>query len=159
MNSATGPRISRRIIRQTDQDAAGLRDALGFATPAPVVLISGVADTLDPAIAPKLTQLIDRGLIRAGRAAGAVLIDGGTDAGVMALIARAAGAAAEPINLIGVAPEALVQSADISPVEEAGDRVALAPNHTHFVLTRGEQWGDETLVMFGLAQAIAENCR
>jgi hypothetical protein len=119
------------------------------------VLISGGADTLDPAIAPKLTQLIGRGLLRAGRAAGAVFIDGGTDAGVMTLIGRAAGAGAEPLTLIGVAPEALVQHPDISPAEAAGGRVALAPNHTHFVLTQGNTWGAETPVMFDLAQAIA----
>jgi hypothetical protein len=130
-------------------------EALGIATPAPVVLISGGADTFDPAIAPKLTQLICRGLIRAGQAAGAVFIDGGTDAGVMALIGRAAGATAEPMPLIGVAPEALIQPPDILPVEAAGGRVALAPNHTHFVLTPGEAWGAETPVMFDLAQAIA----
>ena len=155
MNSAAGPQRVPTIIRQADQDITSLRNALGVATPAPVVLISGGADTFDPAIAPKLTQLIGRGLIRAGRAAGAVIIDGGTDAGVMALIGRAAGATAEPITLIGVAPEALVQSPDISPVEAAAGRVALAPNHTHFILTQGDTWGAETPVMFGLAQAIA----
>jgi predicted Rossmann-fold nucleotide-binding protein len=155
MNSAADSKGLPRIIQQADQDIAALREALGIATPAPVVLISGGADTLDPAIAPKLTQLIGRGLLRAGRAAGAVFIDGGTDAGVMALIGRAAGAGAEPITLIGVAPEALVQPPDIAPAEAAGGRVALAPNHTHFVLTQGDTWGAETPVMFDLAQAIA----
>jgi hypothetical protein len=144
MNSATGPTSVPTIIRQADQDITSVREALGITTPAPVVLISGGADTFDPAIAPKLTQLIGRGLLRAGRAAGAVIIDGGTDAGVMGLIGRAAGAMAEPTPLIGVAPEALIQSPDISPVEADGGRVTLAPNHTHFVLTQGEVWSAET---------------
>jgi SLOG in TRPM, prokaryote/SMODS and SLOG-associating 2TM effector domain 1/Protein of unknown function (DUF4231) len=155
MNSATGPRSVPTIVRQVDQDITSVREALGITTPAPVVLISGGADTFDAAIAPKLTQLIGRGLLRAGRAAGAVIIDGGTDAGVMGLIGRVVGAMAEPLTLIGVAPEALIQSPDISPVEAADGRVALAPNHTHFVLTQGEAWGAETPVMFDLAQAIA----
>lgn len=155
MDSVAGSKNFPTIIRQADQDITSLRDALGIATPAPVVLISGGADTFDPAMAPKLTQLIGRGLLRAGRVAGAVLIDGGTDVGVMALIGRAAGSAAEPMTLIGVAPEALIQAPDISPAEAPDDRVALAPNHTHFVLTRGEAWGAETPVMFDLALAIA----
>jgi hypothetical protein len=155
MNSATGPTSVPTNIRQADQDITSVRTALGITTPAPVVLISGGADTFDPAVQPKLTQLIGRGLLRAGRAASAVIIDSGTDAGVMALIGRAAGATAEPTPLIGVAPEALIQSSDISPVETHGSRVALAPNHTHFVLTQGEVWGAETPVMFDLAQAIA----
>ena len=155
MNSATCPRNVPTIIRQADQNITSVREALGIRTPAPVILISGGADTFDLAIAPKLTQLIGRGLLRAARAAGAVIIDGGTDAGVMGLIGRAAGAMAEPTLLIGVAPEALIQSANISPVEADDARVALAPNHTHFVLTEGEVWGAETPVMFDLAQAIA----
>jgi hypothetical protein len=157
MNSATGPRSVPTIIWQADQDVTLVREALGIMRPAPVVLISGSADTLDQAIAPKLTQLIGRGLLRAGRAAGAVIIDGGTDGGVMGLIGRAAGAIAEPTPLIGVAPEALIRSPDISPVEADSGRAALAPNHTHFVLTQGEVWGAETPVMFDLAQAIAGN--
>ena len=156
MDTAMIPKSSPMIVRQADHDIASVRAALGIAAPAPVVVISGGADPLDPAIVPKLTQLIGRGLIRAGQTAGAVCIDGGTDAGVMALMGRTAGAMAEPLTLIGVAPEALVQCSDILPAEPVGGRVALAPNHTHFVLTQGEAWGAETPVMFDLAQAIAE---
>jgi hypothetical protein len=156
MDSAVAAKSFPMIVRQADRDIISVRDALGIAAPAPVVVISGGADTLDPAIVPKLTQLIGRGLIRAGQTAGAVFIDGGTDAGVMALMGRTAGAVAEPLTLIGVAPEALVQRPDISPAEAVVGRVALAPNHTHFVLTQGEAWGAETPVMFDLAQAIAE---
>ena len=155
MNSTATLNSCPMIVRQGNSDIASVRDALGITTPAPVILVCGGADTLDPAIAPKLTQLIGRGLLRAGRAAGAVIIDGGTDAGVMALIGRTAGTTSEPIILIGVAPEALIQRPDISDVEASGGRVALAPNHTHFVLTHGEKWGDETPVMFDLVQAIA----
>jgi hypothetical protein len=46
------------IIRQANQHITSVRDALGIRTSTPVVLISGGADTFDPAIAPKLTQLI-----------------------------------------------------------------------------------------------------
>jgi len=133
MDTAMIPKSSPMIVRQADHDIASVRAALGIAAPAPVVVISGGADTLDPAIVPKLTQLIGRGLIRADQTAGAVFMDGGTDAGVTALIGRAAGAMAEPVTVIGVAPEALVECPDISPAEAVGGRVALAPNHTHFV--------------------------
>jgi hypothetical protein len=49
MNSATGPTSVPTIIRQADQDITSVREALGITTPAPVVLISGGADTFDPA--------------------------------------------------------------------------------------------------------------
>jgi len=127
MDTATTPKSFPMIVRQAGRDIISVRDALGRSAPAPVVVISGGADTLDPAIVPKLTQLIGRGLIRADQTAGAVFMDGGTDAGVTALIGRAA------VTVIGVAPEALVECPDISPAEAVGGRVALAPNHTHFV--------------------------
>ena len=60
MNSATDPRSVPTIVRQADRDITSVREALGITTPAPVILISGGADTFDPAIAPKLTQLIGR---------------------------------------------------------------------------------------------------
>jgi hypothetical protein len=71
MESVAGTKSLPKIIRQAHQDITSVRDALGIETPAPVVLIVGGADTFDPGIAPKLTQLIGRGLIRAGQAAGA----------------------------------------------------------------------------------------
>jgi hypothetical protein len=109
---ATAPKSSPMIIRQADHDVAPVRP-LGIATPAPVVLISGGADTLDPVIVPERTQLIGPGLIRTDQAASAVFINGYADVGVTALIGRAAGAMTGPVTLIGEAPEALMQPTEI----------------------------------------------
>ena len=59
---ASSAQSAPTIIRQAEQNIAGLSDARRIATPASVVLISGGADTFDPAMAPELTQLIGRGI-------------------------------------------------------------------------------------------------
>jgi len=39
-----------------------------------------------------------------------------------------------------------------------GGEAPLEPNHSHFVLTAGRQWGDETATMYALAAALARDC-
>lgn len=82
---------------------------------------------------------------------GAVVVDGGTDAGVMRMAGAArassmqAGRRAFP--LVGVVAEGLLRSAE--------PRAVLDPNHSHRVLVPGDQWGDETVWLFDVAQEIA----
>ena len=84
-------------------------------------------------------------LANAGR-----VMDGGTQAGVsqMAGEAFAFGSAGA---LIGVCPAALIAWPGRPP---APHRYALEPHHTHFVLTPGQRWGDETPYLFALADAL-----
>jgi SLOG in TRPM, prokaryote/SMODS and SLOG-associating 2TM effector domain 1/Protein of unknown function (DUF4231) len=138
------------------------------------ILVSiGGANTLDANLAPKLTQLFGRGLVRAAVDVNAVLIDGGTEAGVMELLGKQVGSNIPPVSLIGVAPLAKIAmpgdvSGDVAGdvvgdaagdahgrAAGAGDRAALDPNHSHFVLTDGAGWGSETLTLFNLAETLA----
>jgi hypothetical protein len=48
MDSAAAPNDRPMIVRQADRDIIAVRDALDIMVPAPVVLISGGAGTLDP---------------------------------------------------------------------------------------------------------------
>jgi hypothetical protein len=83
----------------------------------------------------------------------AVVIDGGTDSGVMQLIGRARSASGGSFPLIGVAAEGTVR------VPGAGtsspDAVELEPNHTLFLLVPGVQWGDEAQWMTDVAGVVA----
>jgi hypothetical protein len=83
----------------------------------------------------------------------AVVIDGGTDSGVMQLIGRARSALGGRFPLIGVAAEGTVL------VPGAGtpspDAVKLEPNHTLFLLVPGTQWGDEARWMMDVAGVVA----
>lgn len=117
-----------------------------------VVLVLGGADDLDKALIPRLTQLFGRGIARAAAETRAVILDGGTRAGVMALMGEAVAGRGYPNALIGVAPASKV-SYPGGPEPESG-LVPLEPNHTHFVLVEGADWGSETPTLFSLAAAL-----
>ncbi len=80
------------------------------------------------------------------------LIDGGTATGVMQLIGEAWSATACPTPLIGVCPAARVNRPGAP--ESTESRAPLEPHHTHFVLTPGSRWGDETRTMLALGAAL-----
>ena len=129
----------------------------------PVLVIVGGADrmeddTANAEIAAKLRTLMDRAIVPAAVAAGAVVLTGGTDAGIMR-IAGHCFANRGAVTLVGVAPEARVVNPAEASVSSPSDRAVLERNHSHFVLTPGEEWGSETDILFGLAERIAQDRR
>lgn len=88
-----------------------------------------------------------------------VLVSGGTDAGVMAAAGRAATDLAcdesrggrAPV-LVGVAPAAKVTGSG----EEATTDVAEPEPAHRLILTDGDNWGDESTVLVGVAEAVAQ---
>jgi len=85
-----GPGRAAMAARVTEPaELAAALTALGLAGPRPVLVLVGGADGLDPALRPTLAGLF-RALGPVLRAAGAVVLDGGTRAGVMALMGEAA---------------------------------------------------------------------
>jgi hypothetical protein len=83
----------------------------------------------------------------------AVVVDGGTDAGVMRLMGQARAEVEGTFPLVGVAPIGLSILPD-QPVT-TGDAAPLEPHHTHFFLVPGTQWGDESALLAQIATAIA----
>lgn len=120
--------------------------ALGITQPKAVLLVIGGADSLDQKVSMRLTQLFGRGVARAAGELKALIIDGGTDAGVMKLMGQSVTDRGYRSTLLGVAPQALVNY----PGSVTAGEVALEPNHSHFVLVDGQDWGSETGVIFKL---------
>ncbi len=101
---------------------------------------------------------------------GAVVVTGGTDAGVIRLLGLSLQSLPEPPRLIGVAPAGLIASdgqasaldgADAEPVAGAGqadssERVQPDPNHDALLLVPGAHWGDETPVLSRLVKEISD---
>ncbi len=118
----------------------------------PVLVLVGGAAKMDSAGSELLRSLFMEGIVPAVRATGAVVIDGGTDAGVMQLMGQARATAGGTFPLIGVAPEGKVALPD-----QTGPRqgTALEPHHTHFMLIPGMHFGDESPWLFDVARAIA----
>ena len=101
------------------------------------------SDRLEPLFA-ELTALAERW--------SAVVVDGGTDRGVMRLFGRAR-TRSHGFPLLGVAVTELV--APLGSELDDG-RCLLEPNHTHALLVPGEAWGDEVPWLARVATILAD---
>lgn len=83
----------------------------------------------------------------------AVVVDGGTDSGVMQTVGRAVAARGHRVPLLGVVVESLAADQGSPPSSEG---VALEPNHDLVLLVPGSEWGDESPWIDQVASAVAE---
>ncbi|WP_447003045.1 hypothetical protein ACRAKI_25485 [Saccharothrix isguenensis] len=120
---------------------AGLSGA-GLPVSRPVLVLVGGAAGMDAADLEALEAVL-RGLVAVLDERDAVVVDGGTDIGVMRAVGRARAAEGGRFPLIGVAAEVAV------------DAVAFEPNHTHLVLVPGRTWGDESPWLADVADVVA----
>jgi hypothetical protein len=132
---------------------AGLIEPLGISSPKNLILLIGGADKLDEKLTSRLTQLLSRGIARAAADAEALIIDGGTQAGVMQIMGQSIADRGRKSSLLGVAPAGKVTYPGGPPVT-GNDSAPLDPNHSHFVLVDGKEWGSETKTLFELAAAF-----
>lgn len=121
-----------------------------------VVIVIGGADSLAPESQPALKQLFDRGIARSAVNANTIILDGGTAAGVMALMGQGVESRGRKSPLVGVAPRGRVTYPGQPKEERPSDGAALEENHTHFILTEGDEWGSETEWLFSLAVALTQ---
>ncbi|MBK5964831.1 hypothetical protein CCR95_12255 [Thiocystis minor] len=153
---------------------AGALDALGLSVPRPVLVLIGGAANLDPAVAAALRSLFERLAPRLD-ALGVTVVDGGTAFGVMALMGQARHRTAARFPLLGVADRGTV-ALETRPSRAAvrvlsgaghcgdtdrfggrtfGEGARLDPNHSHFLLTPGDRWGDESAWIVAAATCLA----
>jgi SLOG in TRPM, prokaryote len=144
--------------------AAGLRPGRR-----PVVVLVGGADGLridDPAA---WTALFRDGLVAGLVRAGACLVDGGTDAGILALAGRARAAAGGDYPAVGVVADGMVRWPGSGPGSGPGagpgrgpaaaGAAGLEPHHTHIVTVPGQAWGTEPPWISLIATALAGAAR
>jgi hypothetical protein len=130
--------------------AEELADALGPRRPnGRAVALIGGADFTEPEMLGALRRWFR---VLAGYVAGTgtAVIDGGTDSGVMRLIAEARHAAGATFPLIGVAPAGALRrtSRTGAPIEPAHD-------HDLILLVPGDHFGDETALLFAASDHLA----
>jgi hypothetical protein len=127
-------------------------------------LVGGAAN-LSEAVAPALLKLFEQMALQLD-ALGAAVIDGGTAFGVMALMGRARRSTGAGFPLIGIAPQGAVaidigEPVDKDDEDEKDDKdskdskVRLDPDHTHFMLVPGDDWGDESPWISAVADRLA----
>ena len=92
--------------------AADILHMLGIAQPKALILVVGGTADLDAAVQPRLVQLCSRGIARAAATLGALIIDGGTQAGVIAMMGQGVADRGRTTALLGVAPAGKVTYPD-----------------------------------------------
>ena len=132
---------------------ASLIESLGISPPKNLILLIGGADKLDERLTSRLTQLFSRGIARAAADAEALIIDGGTQAGIMQIMGQSIADRGRRSSLLGVAPAGKVTYPG-GPTVAGNDSAPLDPNHSHFVLVDGSEWGTETETLFDFAAAF-----
>ena len=125
----------------------------GLPTGVPVVVLVGGASGLSPTHTAVCEELLTSALVPAVEQAGAVLVDGGTDVGIMRLAGRARTQAWARFPQIGVVAEGTVRWPGHPPTRE--DAADLEPHHTHITAVPGDQWGDEAPWLSTIASALA----
>ena len=125
--------------------------ALGIEPGRPtVVLVGGAAQMTDPDL-DAARRLLARSLVPLVELIGGVVVDGGTDAGIMRAIGAAREERAASFPLVGVVVGRLLRLGADAPEDAAPPE----PRHTHFVLVPGEDWGDEAAWLAAIAGAVA----
>ena len=129
--------------------------ALGIAGPRPVLLVIGGADGLPKAAEPQIRALVDAGVVPAVETVGPVVVDGGTAAGIMAIVGEAIAAAHVQVTVLGVAPAGRVTWKDDTRTGTSGPPSS-SPTTAHFILADSDSWGGETPLLFEVVEAIAD---
>jgi hypothetical protein len=148
-----GGRTATAVRVDQPSDLSAALAALGLRAPRLVVVLIGGAALMDAPSLDRLRPLFERSLVRVAERLGLVVIDGGTDAGVMRLIGRARTTAAARFPLVGVPAAGTVRFP--GKHRRAPRRWPLDAHHPHFVLVPGAAWGDEAPWIARVATELA----
>jgi hypothetical protein len=135
-------------------DTQMILKSLEIARPHALIMVFGGAKGLDDSTKARLAELFRNVIAPAVAEAGALVIDGGTQSGVMAMMGEALARNGRKSQLLGIAPAGKVTYPGVQSDANMADGAPLEPNHSHFVLVESDEWGGETGTMFELAEAF-----
>ena len=142
------------VTAPRDPSAQAILDALEITSPRAVILLFGGAAGLDDSRKAHLATLFADGVTPVQAELGALIIDGGTQSGVMAIMGEAVARYPGTCQLLGIAPKGKITYPEIAGTSPVSDGAPLEPNHSHFVLVESAEWGGETGQMLEVARAF-----
>lgn len=146
-----------RLVASPDgTPVASVLKALEIEQPKTLIMLAGGAASLDETLRPHLVQLFSRGIAPAAADTDALIIDGGTEAGTMAMMGQGVAEAGRNSILLGVAAAGKVTYPGGPAEGRIEDSAPLDPNHSHFVLVESDEWGGETETMYELAEELGK---
>lgn len=120
----------------------------------PTLVLVGGASGIGDADKDRLQKLFTEEIAPLAQELGVAVVDGGTDAGVMRFMGQARTQRGGTFPLIGVAALGTVILPDVAPPNS--DAAPLEPNHTHFILVPGSNWGDESPWIAQIASVLSQ---
>ena len=136
--------------------ATDIIHSLGIPQPSALIMIAGGASKMEKQIITALSSSFTYGIVRVAASLDALIVDGGTQSGVMELTGLGVAQLEHKPFLLGVVPAGLVTYPGKSMNETSDQGAPLDPNHSHFVLVETEEWGGETETMYELAQVFSQ---
>ena len=149
-NSATA------ILVPTFANAAEVANALQIPQPKGTIFISGGASAMDDEAIARTHSLIEGGIVQFAKDHDIVIVDGGTNAGIMRMIGQARHKLGASFPLIGCAPHDKLTYPGSPAADDPNSRTPLESHHTHFVLVDADYWGAESDIIVDLTRAIAQ---
>lgn len=119
----------------------------------PVVVLVGGAGGVTDQERVRWQGLFRDGLVAGVAAGGGCVLDGGTDAGVIALVGAARAAFGAGFPLVGVVATGTIRWPGRAPGRP--DAAALEPHHTHVIAVPGGEWGTESPWLARVATVLA----
>lgn len=129
---------------------------IGLHRTRPTLVLVGGASGIGEADKARLQQLFTQEIAPLAQELGVAVVDGGTDAGIMGFMGQARTAMGGTFPLIGVAALGTVIVPNVPP--PSSDAAPLEPNHTHFILVPGTNWGDESPWLAHIASVLSQGC-
>lgn len=143
--AAFAVQVSRRF------DSGSVARVLGFETPRPTIYVTGGAGLMSPEDI-RLTQgIVERGLVRFAQERDVAVIDGGTEAGIPVMLGSARQRLRARFPLIGIAPLERVKYAG----HDNDEGEPLNSGHSHFILTAGDEFGDESEMITQMTDTLS----
>lgn len=140
-----GVTVSAANVASEDEIQAAL-DELGIPRPRPAIVLVGGAGGVG--FLEKFPMQKAVGIVaQLAEESGAVVVDGGTQAGVMSEMGMQRKKNGYTFPLLGVVFDALLMRKEPSSV--------LDPGHTHFLVIPGNAWGDESAWISKIATVVA----
>lgn len=119
--------------------------------PRGLLVLSGGAGLMDEASSARMRSFFQT-LAAIVKSQQLMVIDGGTSAGIMALMGEALFREGGSAIHIGVVPA----KAEVDSEGKVAEDI-LEPHHSHFVLVETNEWGREVTAMYGLVEYFSKN--
>lgn len=145
---------SAQVLSLSDQTTSlEALDRMGLPLAQPTLVIIGGASLMSDESIERLQTIFDQVFAPLAQSLGLTVLDGGTDTGVIHMMGQARRTTGGSFPLIGVVPQGKARLPSDRHRDES--RHDLEPNHTHFFLIPGDEWGSESPWLAELASQIS----